>query len=267
MKRNPAVAGQFYPGTKSSLEQEVARYLEAGAKPKKALGAIAPHAGYVYSGAVAGKVFASVVVPRRCIVLCPNHTGMGARAAVWPRGSWSIPTGEVAVDEDLAEKLLKGCPDLTEDTTAHLGEHSLEVELPFMLARQPELAIVPIAISRVDGAGIGRIGTAIAKAVKSCGGDVLVVASTDMNHYEEDSRTREKDRMAIDKVLALDPDGLVQTCAKNRITMCGVLPTAVAITACKELGARKVSLVEHATSGDVSGDRDAVVGYAGFVIE
>lgn len=267
MKRNPAVAGQFYPGTKGSLAQEVARFLEAGVKPRKTLGAIAPHAGYIYSGAVAGKVFASVIVPKRCIVLCPNHTGVGARAAVWPRGNWSIPTGEIPVDEALAANLIKSCPDLEEDMTAHIGEHSLEVELPFLLARQPDLAIVPICISRVGHDGIRRIGEAISKVIKEESGDILLVASTDMNHYEEEKRTKEKDNLAIERVLALDPEGLVEVCASKRISMCGVLPTAVLINACKALGATKATLVAHATSGDVSGDRDAVVGYAGFIIE
>ena len=267
MKRNPAVAGQFYPGTKGSLDQEVARFLDVGVKPRKALGAVAPHAGYVYSGAVAGKVFASVEVPERCIVLCPNHTGMGARAAVWPCGEWSIPTGEIPVDEKLAAQLIASCEDLSEDTAAHLAEHSLEVELPFLLARQPKLQIVPIVISRADLSACRRIGDAIAAVIKACGEEVLIVASTDMNHYEDDARTREKDELAIDRVLALDPDGLIDTCAKNRISMCGVLPTAIAINACKKLGAKKAVLVAHATSGDVSGDKNAVVGYAGFVIE
>jgi AmmeMemoRadiSam system protein B len=267
MERKPAVAGQFYPGSKSSLEREVARLLEAKAKPRKALGAVAPHAGYIYSGGVAGKVFAGVVVPPSCIVLCPNHTGIGARAAVWPRGAWEIPTGRIPVDETLAASLLKGCDELADDTSAHIGEHSLEVELPFLLARQPALKIVPICISRVGIPAIGKIGDAIASAVKAAGEDVLIVASTDMNHYEEESRTRAKDDEAIAKVLSLDEAGLVETCAAKRISMCGVLPTAIAIAACKGLGATKATLVEHATSGDVSGDYDAVVGYAGFIIE
>ncbi|MBN1282454.1 MAG: AmmeMemoRadiSam system protein B [Proteobacteria bacterium] len=267
MKREPAVAGQFYPGTRSSLEAELARYLKSEAKPKKALGAVAPHAGYVYSGAVAGKVFAGVVVPERCIVLCPNHTGQGARAAVWARGSWSIPTGDIPVDEKLAQALLESCSDLKEDPTAHLGEHSLEVELPFLLARQPALSIVPICISRADPAALSRIGEAIAKAIRAAGGDILIVASTDMNHYESDARTREKDNLAIEKVLKLDAEGLVDTCAHHRISMCGVLPTAILIHACRALGAKRAELVAHATSGDVSGDRGSVVGYAGFIVD
>lgn len=267
MERKPAVAGQFYPGTREALESEVEKYLKCASAPVKALAAIAPHAGYVYSGGVAGQVFASVEVPKRCIVLCPNHTGMGANAAVWSKGSWRIPTGVIRVDEALASKLLSSSDDLKDDPTAHLAEHSLEVELPFMLARQPELSIVPIALSRVGMEAIGRIGKAIADTIRSEGGDVLIVASTDMNHYESDARTREKDELAIEKVLALDPDGLVRTCASEGISMCGVIPTAITIAACRELGAKEATLVAHATSGDVSGDRDAVVGYAGFIIK
>ncbi len=266
MDRKPAVAGQFYPGTKESLAQEVGRYLDVDAKPVKAKAAIAPHAGYIYSGSVAGKVFANVDVPERCIVLCPNHTGMGANAAVWSKGNWQIPTGSIPVDERLAGALLSLTDELTDDASAHIAEHSLEVELPFMLARQPKLSIVPIAISRVDMRGIEAIGTAIADAIRSSNEDILIVASTDMNHYESDSRTRQKDELAIERVLSLDADGLVNTCASERISMCGVLPTAITIVASKALGAREAKLIAHATSGDVSGDREAVVGYAGFII-
>lgn len=267
MDRKPAVAGQFYPGSAAALSAEVGRYLDCGVKPRKALGAIAPHAGYIYSGAVAGAVFASVDVPRRCVVISPNHTGRGARAAVMARGTWSIPTGSVPVDEKLASKFLSACPELTDDAMAHLAEHSLEVELPFLYARQPKLTIVPITLSPLDAATCRKIGDAIGGMLKKEGGDTLIVASTDMNHYESQERTIEKDKLAIAKVLALDADGLLTTCGEHRISMCGVVPTAVAIHACKVLGAKKATLVKHATSGDVSGDYGAVVGYAGFLIE
>jgi AmmeMemoRadiSam system protein B len=267
MERRPAVAGQFYPGSRESLRDEVNKYLKSNLTPTKALGAIAPHAGYIYSGRVAGKVFASVEVPKTCIVLCPNHTGMGANAAVWARGKWSIPTGDIPIDEKLAASLLKNCSDLSDDSAAHIAEHSLEVELPFLLARQPELTIVPIAISRVNTNTCRVIGDAIADAIKTCGYDVLIVASSDMNHYESQKQTLAKDKMAIEKVLALDALGLINTCSAERISMCGVLPAAIAIMACKKLGATEAHLVLHATSGDVSGDMDAVVGYAGFLIK
>jgi len=267
MERKPAVAGKFYPGTEKSLSEEVSRLLNTGASPAKARAAIAPHAGYVYSGGVAGAVFSSVIVPRKCIVLSPNHTGMGARAAVMSRGNWLIPTGTIPIAEDLTTSLLKNCNELKDDSIAHMNEHSLEVELPFLLARQPELAIAPLTFSHISAASCRKIGEAIAHTVSESADDVLIVASTDMNHYEDQSRTLEKDRMAIERVLALDADGLLSTCAEHRISMCGVVPTAITIIACKELGAVKATLIEHKTSGDVSGDYNAVVGYAGFVIE
>ena len=267
MERQATVAGQFYPGNRASLEKEVGRFLDIDVKPRKALGVVAPHAGYIYSGAVAGAAFASVQVPTKCIVLSPNHTGMGARAAVMAQGTWAIPTGTIPVDDKLAAKLLKNCQELTDDATAHMAEHSLEVELPFLLARQPKLSIVPITFSHVSTASCLAIGEAIAGVIREAKEDILIVASTDMNHYESQSRTMEKDQLAIKRVEALDPEGLLTTCGQYHISMCGVVPTAIAIQACKKLGAKKATLVQHATSGDVSGDYDAVVGYAAFMIE
>ena len=267
MDRQPIVAGQFYPGTHAALEKEVRRLLVAKEAPRRALAAIAPHAGYIYSGAVAGAVFASVEVPRRCIVLSPKHTALGKRAAVWAHGSWIIPTGAVPVDEELAAQLLAHCPELSDDIAAHLEEHSLEVELPFLLARQPKVAIVPIALGHLSAASCRTIGEAIAEVVAALEEPVLIVASTDMNHYEDQTRTLAKDSQAIDRVLALDAAGLLSTCGEGRISMCGVVPTAVAIAASVKLGATTATLVEHRTSGDVSGDYASVVGYAGFIIE
>lgn len=266
MDRRPAVAGQFYPGNEASLKAELKKYLVADGAPRRAMAVVSPHAGYVYSGAVAGHTFASVEVPRRCIVLSPNHTGMGARAAVMTSGNWIIPTGNIPVDDKLADEILKGSGDLRADNLAHMSEHSLEVQLPFMLARQPELSIVPITLSHLSAPTCRKIGAAIAGAVKDAGDHILIVASTDMNHYEDQARTLEKDRMAIERVQALDGEGLLSTCAEHGISMCGVVPTAVTIFACRELGATKATLIEHKTSGDVSGDYNAVVGYAGFVI-
>lgn len=266
MERQPVVAGQFYPGTKAGLAEDVRTFLDHPTSPQRAVAAIVPHAGYVYSGAIAGSVFARVDVPKRCIVLSPNHTGAGARAAVWCRGKWVLPTGSVPVDEALAEALIERCPELTRDFAAHLAEHSLEVELPFLLARQPGLAIVPIALSRLRPSAWRAIGEAVADIISQETDPILIVASTDMNHYEDQARTLAKDRLAIDRVLALDAAGLLTTCTEHRITMCGVIPTAVAIVASTRLGATQATLVEHRTSGDANGDYSAVVGYAGFII-
>lgn len=266
MERKPAVAGQFYPGTKSALEQEVLKLLDHKVEPQPALAAIVPHAGYVYSGKVAGLVFANIEVPARCIIISPNHTGMGAKAAIWPRGFWTIPTGNVPVDETFAKKVLDNCSELADDYIAHLAEHSLEVELPFLLARKPGIAIVPITLSHLRAANCRKIGEAIASVVGKEKDKTLIVASTDMNHYEDQANTLAKDQIAIDRILKLDPDGLLIACGEQRISMCGVVPTAVLLHTCIALGAQKVTLIDHKTSGDVSGDYSSVVGYAGFII-
>ncbi len=264
MIREPAVAGQFYPGSKSSLEMQVKKYLSTGAIPQRAIGVIAPHAGYIYSGKTAGLVYAATVIPETCIVLSPNHTGEGAAAALMDRGSWRIPTGEVPIDEDLATALKEHCGDVRVDATAHLFEHSLEVQLPFLLARQPKLTFVPLTLQHLRYEVCEKIGMAIATTIRAAKKDILIVASSDMNHYESEDITRKKDTLAIDKVLALDPKGLLMTCAEHRITMCGVIPAAIMLIAARELGATKAELVSHTTSGDTSGDYQSVVGYAGI---
>lgn len=266
MIRKPAVAGQFYPGAKEALTKAVEEYLAYDAEPKKVLGLAAPHAGYVYSGPTAGHTYASAVIPKKCIVLSPNHTGMGAAAAVMADGEWATPLGNIPIDKEIAAALLKNCAILKDDATAHVAEHSLEVQLPFLQVKQPDLSIVPITLQHPSWGGCEELGKAIAKTVKDSGEDILIVASTDMNHYESQNVTMEKDGLAIEKVLALDPKGLIATCGEHHITMCGVIPTAIMLIACKELGAKEAKLVEHTTSGEVSGDYDAVVGYAGFII-
>lgn len=264
--RTPAVAGQFYPASKTALEAEVKKFLSTGATPQKVVGLVAPHAGYIYSGAVAGAVYSSAIIPEKCIVISPNHTGHGSHTAVMAEGTWALPTGEVNVDTPLAKKLMANCRELESDISAHLGEHSLEVQLPFLMARQPNLSFVPITVSHLSYDTCKKIGDAVAKTIKESGEDILIVASSDMNHYESQGATEKKDRMAIDRVLAMDPQGLLTTCGEMRISMCGVVPTAIMLSAAKALGATTAKLIQHTTSGDVSGDYDAVVGYAGIIV-
>ncbi len=275
MIRKPAVAGQFYPASKTHLEEEVKKYLSTGLKPKAAIGVVSPHAGYVYSGHVAGAVFSAVEVPERVIVLSPNHTGMGAHAAIMNDGEWALPTGNIRIDSGLASDLIKECGELQVDYKAHLMEHSLEVQLPFLQARQPNLRFVPITISHVRYEICEEIGRAIARVIKRVQsppfekggtGGILIVASSDMTHYEPHEVAKEKDARAIEHVLALDAKGLLDVCARQRITMCGVIPAAIMLIAAKELGATKGELIKYATSGDVSGDYGAVVGYAGLIL-
>jgi MEMO1 family protein len=268
--RRPAVAGRFYPGHRDELREAAQAYLSqaefAKQTPVRAIGCIAPHAGYMYSGHVAGAVFAGIEIPQRCIVLGPNHTGMGHPLAIMSDGAWQTPLGEVPIDAALAAALQTRFPALQEDSSAHRAEHAIEVELPLLQVRQPQLRFVPIALrtGRLDI--LEAFGKAIAEVVSEQDEPILIVASSDMNHYESDVITRTKDYQAIERILRLDPLGLYDVVIEQHIGMCGIEPAVTMLTAARELGAKSAELVKYATSGDVSGDRDMVVGYAGVVV-
>jgi len=268
--RHPAVAGRFYPREPKILREEVASYLAPSEatqqEPVRAFGCIAPHAGYRYSGHVAGAVFARLIIPQRCILLCPNHTGMGRALAIMSEGEWETPLGNVAIDSSLAEQLKGRFPALHEDHAAHRAEHAAEVELPFLLSRQPKLTFVPIALGTGQFESLHQLGEAIADVIAPQKDDVLIVASSDMNHYESDAVTRVKDHRAIERILSLDPRGLYDVVTQQDISMCGFGPAVAMLTAAGKLGAQSAELVKYATSGDVSGDRDMVVGYAGVIV-
>jgi AmmeMemoRadiSam system protein B len=268
--RRPAVAGRFYPRDPDDLRNEAQGYLSQSNSvkqaPVQAIGCIAPHAGYMFSGHVAGAVFASVEVPRRCIVLCPNHTGMGRALAIVSEGAWETPLGEVPIDAELAGALKQRYPTLQEDAAAHRAEHASEVELPFLQLRQPELTFVPIALGTAQFDPLDLLGRALAEVIAAQKDPVLIVASSDMNHYESDTVTRVKDNLAIERILTLDPRGLYDVVTQRDISMCGFGPAVAMLTAARRLGAKSAELVKYATSGDVSGDRDMVVGYAGIVV-
>jgi AmmeMemoRadiSam system protein B len=275
--RQPAVAGRFYPRDPRELRQQVQSYLaagrsdspaqiSAGPKPNQALGCVVPHAGYMYSGHVAGAVFARLAVPPRCIVLCPNHTGTGRPLAIMSAGEWATPLGNVAIDSRLAEALKKSFPALQEDSAAHRMEHAAEVELPFLQELQPHLSFVPIALGTSQFDVLEQLGLAIAEVIASQPGRILIIASSDMNHYESDVITRVKDHQAIERILALDARGLHHVVIEQDISMCGLGPTVAMLTAACKLGAASAELVKYATSGDISADLDRVVGYAGLII-
>jgi AmmeMemoRadiSam system protein B len=264
--REPAVAGRFYPADPVMLREDVSSYLSPGGQRAAAIGCVVPHAGYIYSGQVAGAVFSRLQVPRLCVVLCPNHTGMGHPLAVMKEGQWRTPLGKVPVDSELADRLLGAFPALAEDEAAHHAEHAVEVELPFLQLIQPDLAFVPIAVGTARLILLQHLGQALAAAIREMGEPVLIVASSDMNHYEDDATTRVKDAKAIEKILVLDPVGLYETVTQEAISMCGFGPTVAMLTAARLLGAKKAELVQYATSGDFSGDRDMVVGYAGMIV-
>jgi AmmeMemoRadiSam system protein B len=263
--RHPAVAGRFYPQDREDLLGELKAFLPGSGTSKPALGCVAPHAGYMYSGAVAGAVYGAIEVPRRCLVLCPNHTGKGQALAIMSTGAWETPLGPVPIDAALAEALKKQFPLLTEDSEAHRSEHAIEVQLPFLLRRNPQITFVPIALGTGQFEVLEQFGHAVAAVLKQQTEPVLIVASSDMNHYENDRITREKDHKAIEQMLKMDAHGLFEVVMREQISMCGFGPTVVMLTAAKPLGARSAELIKYATSGDVSGDRETVVGYAGVV--
>lgn len=268
--RHPAVAGRFYPRDPESLRLEASSYLSqasfAEKAPVRAIGCIAPHAGYMYSGHVAGAVFSSVEIPPTCIVLCPNHTGMGHALSMVGEGQWETPLGNVPIDSALADDLKRRFPALQQDEAAHRAEHAVEVELPFLQLRQPGLRFVPIALGTSRFALLEQLGNAIADAIAGLSAPVLIVASSDMNHYEADALTRVKDQRALERILTLDARGLYDVVTQQNISMCGFGPAVAMLTAARKLGAKSAQLIKYATSGDVSGDRDMVVGYAGVVV-
>lgn len=225
-----------------------------------------PHAGYMYSGATAGAVFSELEIPASCIIVCPNHTGRGHALAIMTEGEWRTPLGAVAIDSALAEKLMQNFPALTEDSAAHHSEHAIEVELPFLQMARPGARFVPIAVGTAQLMLLQPLGEAIAAAVKQTKEKVLIIASSDMNHYEDDATTRVKDRKAIEKILALDAPGLYDTVINESISMCGFGPAIAMLTAARRLGATKAELVKYATSADESGDYGRVVGYAGIIV-
>ncbi len=268
MDRNPAVAGLFYPGDPVDLKRTVDGLLVGADREVECpLGVVSPHAGYVYSGPVAGRVFGSVHVPPVCIILAPNHTGMHmAEVSVWPEGKWFFPGMEIEVDAELAAAIVEAFPGAEADTSAHVREHAVEVQIPFLLARNPEVRIVPVVVSMRRLEGLLALGGVIADVVEESGKDVLVVASTDMTHYEPDEIARRKDRLAVDRIMEIDPEGLYEVVMENDVSMCGVFPTTVMLAFCRRRGAENTALVAYATSGDASGDYSSVVGYAGIIV-
>jgi hypothetical protein len=268
MIREPAVAGHFYSGNPIQLRQDIEGFLRAQAAgtTEQALGLVSPHAGYMYSGHVAGAVFSRVKIPDHVVVLGPNHTGRGAWAAINTAGVWRTPLGDMKIDSTLAEKLFQLNPELEEDREAHSREHALEVQLPFLQVLNPRCRFVPLCLGHFSYGECEKMGAALAQLVKDDKEKILIVASSDLNHYENQERTLEKDQKAIDAILALDPKRLYRTVEDENISMCGIIPTTCMLIAANQLGARQAVLIKHATSGDISGDYSGVVGYAGIVI-
>lgn len=301
MPRHPAVAGQFYKSSPEELVRQVRDFIVPHAIKTKALGIMSPHAGLIYSGAVAGAVYSRIELPDTFVLIGPNHTGLGAPVALMAKGRWETPLGLVEIDEALAAAILAKSSHIQEDSLAHLREHSLEVQLPFIQHFKKQFKIVPIQMldtrldtclevgraigeaikKRDEGSGVGGQGVVVKEQTEAKNArhnpvprtlnpvpqtNVLIVASSDMSHYEQAVVAKEKDLRAIKQILDLNPEGLYRVVKGYGITMCGYGPTVAMLVACKILGASKAELIKYSNSGDVSGDYEQVVGYAGVVV-
>ncbi|MFC1946779.1 AmmeMemoRadiSam system protein B [Chloroflexota bacterium] len=264
--RNAVVAGQFYPGTPETLMSTIKEMVDEEADKQKALGIIVPHAGYMYSGRVAGATLSRIEFTDTFIIIGPSHTGLGKPLSIMTEGLWETPLGNVEVDSELAAEISNECEKLEEDSRAHNFEHAIEVQLPFLQYFKPDVKIVPIVLGYASIEDYKDIGKGIARALKKTGREAVIMVSSDMNHYEPQHVTKDKDSQAIEAVLDLDEDELISRVRENNITMCGVAPAMSMITAVKELGASGGELVMYRTSGDTTGDVDSVVGYAGVII-
>ncbi len=267
MKRMPAVAGQFYKGEGTALKNEVERLiLEVGEK-ERIIGAVCPHAGFMYSGHVAGAVYAKIELHDTIMLIGPNHTGLGTQFSIFTEGEWLIPTHSFRIDSNIAKKLLESQSMFREDRSAHVYEHSLEVQLPFIAHFSRNVEIVPITVMMATIDECKKAGESIAEVIKESGKDVTIVASTDMSHYVSDSEAKKKDSLAINEILSLNPEGLYNIVKKENISMCGYLPTTIMLYAVLSLGASKAELVKYSTSAETSGDYNHVVGYAGIIVK
>jgi hypothetical protein len=262
------VAGQFYPSASSELIKQIESFIDKNAKKINAIACILPHAGYIYSGPVAGYTVSQINIKDKIILLGPNHTGYGTPFSIMTKGIWRTPLGDVAIDEKLAQGILGSCEYLQDDVQAHLNEHSLEVEIPFLQYFKKTLQIVPITIATVNLDQLKEVGKAIGKLIKNLHliDSVLIVASSDMTHYEPEYSAQKKDKQAIEAILELDEDKLMQRVRQLDISMCGYAPVITMLAAAKVMGAKTASLAKYQTSGEISGDLDSVVGYAGIII-
>ncbi|MGO9379721.1 MAG: AmmeMemoRadiSam system protein B [Dissulfurispiraceae bacterium] len=267
MKRFAAVAGQFYNGNPVRLKKQVEQYSIHNAVRERVLAVLSPHAGLMYSGHVAGAVYSSIRFPSTFLLLGPNHSGLGTNMSMMGSGEWEIPTATFSIDTELAKRVREKVPLIVEDSQAHIYEHSLEVQLPFIAYSSDNCQILPITFMRATIEECAAAGRGIADAIRMVGYDVVIVASSDMSHYEQDAVARKLDKLAIDEILALNPEGLYSVVMREKISMCGLIPATIMLYAALELGAGEARIVKYATSGEVSGDFDRVVGYAGILIK
>ncbi|MFZ2410942.1 MAG: MEMO1 family protein [Candidatus Methanoperedens sp.] len=263
--RAPAVSGQFYPRSKNDLEREISRCFEGVVPGEKAvIGAVVPHAGYIYSGNTAAYVYSVLPKADTFVFLGPNHTGYGSPVSVSGE-SWSTPLGDVGSDSEFIRALPKRIIDL--DETAHKYEHSIEVQLPFLQHRFRDFNIVPICMGMQDEETALDVGMELAEAIRKVKKKVVIIASSDFTHYKPDKVARENDAYYINSILEFDVPGFYRRLFERNASVCGYGAIAAMLTATKALGAKKATLLKYSTSGDTTGDLAAVVGYAGIIAE
>ena len=264
--RKPHAAGNFYPSDPVDLREFCSTHLAKSSGKRKAKAVLLPHAGYIYSGETACRVLSQIEIPQTVILIGPNHRAKGHEFAVYAEGEWQTPLGAVPINTELAAVLLETSHDLHKDETAHTTEHSLEVLVPFLQFLNPEVQIVPVIVGTLDFEWAGEVAAAIAQ-VAAGRKDVLIIISNDMSHYYPDDVTRQKDRYALDAIEKLDAAGLAAQASAHAITMCGIAPVSMLLQVKEILGIQKASLVDYRTSADATGEKDRVVGYAGFIFE
>ena len=263
--RAPAVSGQFYPRNIDDLDMEISRCFEGvPAGEKQVLGAVVPHAGYIYSGNTAAHVYSMLPEADTFVLLGPNHTGYGSPVSVSGE-KWSTPSGEVGPDMEFIKALPKRIIDT--DEMAHKYEHSIEVQIPFLQHRFSDFNIVPICMGMQDEETAIDVGKELAEAVRRVNKKIVIIASSDFSHYKKDKVAREDDAYFINSILKMDIPGFYRKLYERNASVCGYGPIAAMLTASKELGAKKATLLKYSTSGDTTGDFSAVVGYAGIIVE
>lgn len=273
--RDPVVAGRFYPAERSVLQEELTSFLVSKKKIKDAFAIIAPHAGYMYSGKTAGMTYASVDVPDTVIVMCPNHTGLGYPISLHPAQSWTTPIGSINVDLEILKKIKSKLSQAEFDTGAQLKEHSLEVQVPFIQMCNPQARIVPITLANMPLSIIQKLGAILCDIIieeeSRTGTRPLIVASSDMTHFESAKSAKIKDMLAIEQIKMFDTKGFLDAVEENDITLCGLYPISVMLEAANNYKKAKgitmnVELVDYTNSGMVTGDKNNVVAYAGIVL-
>jgi len=263
MKRPAQFAGSWYPAEKES----VTKYLNSSLKIRKALGIVAPHAGYTYSGKVAGDIYSQIEIPENVIILSPNHSGLGPAVSLMAEGSWETPFGEIEINQEFSQKILNKCPLVKNDTSAHLAEHSIELQLPFLKIINANFKLIPITLQQISFEDCQTIAQSLASLIKESYPNTLIVASSDFSHGENLEDTEKKDKLAISEIEDLNPQGLYETVVNNSISMCGFIGTVIMLATCKLNNAKKCTLHKYTNSHEITGDESWIVGYAGLTIE